>query len=207
LIENGQSFVTFGRPWGIDDMNDPQHLWVDVDGRHGLREATTHLLKTGLRRIGYIGWPSPSGTGDDRRLGWLETMRESSGLTAAEIAELEVTTQEGVSFGVAAVRALESVPSGVEGVVCASDSLALGALIGSTRRIPIIGYDNTPVAASIGFSSVEQPLDEVATGVLDLLTGAHGGKLSDDAVTDPRHRLVKPRLIVRDVPTLGVATR
>jgi DNA-binding LacI/PurR family transcriptional regulator len=207
LIENGQSFVTFGRPWGIDDMNDPQHLWVDVDGRYGLREATTHLLKTGLRRIGYIGWPSPSGTGDDRRLGWLETMRESSGLTAAEIAELEVTTQEGVSFGVAAVRALESVPSGVEGVVCASDSLALGALIGSTRRIPIIGYDNTPVAASIGFSSVEQPLDEVATGVLDLLTGAHGGKLSDDAVTDPRHRLVKPRLIVRDVPTLGVATR
>ena len=28
LIEHGQSFVTFGRPWGIDDMTDPQHLWV-----------------------------------------------------------------------------------------------------------------------------------------------------------------------------------
>jgi hypothetical protein len=42
--------------------------------------------------------------------------------------------------------------------------------------------------------------------VLELLTGAHGGKLNDDTVTDPRHRLVKPRLVVRDVPTLGVAT-
>ncbi|MHB1234260.1 MAG: LacI family DNA-binding transcriptional regulator, partial [Microbacteriaceae bacterium] len=70
LIENGQSFVTFGRPWGIDDMNDPNHLWVDVDGWYGLHEGTGHMLAGGHTRVGYIGWPSPSGTGDDRRRGW-----------------------------------------------------------------------------------------------------------------------------------------
>jgi DNA-binding LacI/PurR family transcriptional regulator len=72
-------------------------------------------------------------------------------------------------------------------------------------RIPVVGYDNTPVAASIGFSSVEQPLDEVAAGVLELLTGAHGGRVhsGSGAVDDPRHRLVQPRLVVRDYRPLG----
>ena len=61
----------------------------------------------------------------------------------------------------------------------------------------MIGYDDTPVAASLGFSSVRQPLDEVAAGVLELLTGAHGGRVRS-AVDDPRHRLVTPQLVVRE---------
>jgi DNA-binding LacI/PurR family transcriptional regulator len=210
LIANGQSFVTFGRPWGIDDMADPEHLWVDVDGAHGLREATTHLLDRGARRVGYIGWPKGSGTGDDRRRGWLQAMRARKGsgvgaaaVGAAELALLEVAAEDGVTFGADAMRALERQAGRVDAVVCASDSLALGALMATGGRIPVIGYDNTPVAASIGFSSVEQPLDEVAGGVLELLTGAHGGRVHPDtAVDDPRHRLVVPRLVVRDGPSV-----
>jgi DNA-binding LacI/PurR family transcriptional regulator len=207
LIENGQPFVTFGRPWGIDDMNDPKHLWVDVDGYSGLRDATSHLLATGLRRIGYIGWPSPSGTGDDRRRGWREAMAEA-GWSEKDLEPLQVATEEGVAQGADALRRLEAVGAGgggVEGVVCASDSLALGALIASRGRMPVVGYDNTPIAASLGFSSVEQPLDKVAEGILELLTGAHGGRVSRDGeqVSDPRHRLIAPRLVVRDALVLS----
>lgn len=213
LIEHGLSFVTFGRPWGIDDMTDPQHLWVDVDGRSGLRDATAHLLATGARRIGYLGWPAGSGTGDDRREGWLEAMRAGSGLSEPQLASLEVAAEDSVPFGAEAMRRLETsagagvgggaAAGGVDAVVCASDSLALGALMATGGRIPVIGYDNTPVAASLGFSSVEQPLDEVAAGVLELLTGAHGGRVHPgSAVSDPRHRLVAPRLVVRDGPTI-----
>jgi DNA-binding LacI/PurR family transcriptional regulator len=199
LIEHGQSFVTFGRPWGIDDMSDPEHLWVDVDGAHGLRQATTYLLERGAHRIGYLGWPAGSGTGDDRRRGWLEAMRAGSGLSAEELVRLEVAAEDGVTFGADAMRRLEEQAGQVDAVVCTSDSLALGALMATSGRIPVIGYDNTPVAASIGFSSVEQPLEEVAAGVLELLTGAHGGRVHPDAeVTDPRHRLVAPRLVVRE---------
>ena len=87
----------------------------------------------------------------------------------------------------------------VEAVVCASDSLALGALTATGGRVPVIGYDDTPVAASLGFSSVRQPLDDVAAGVLELLTGAHGGRVRPGAeVDDPRHRLVAPHLVVRE---------
>lgn len=205
LIENGQPFVTFGRPWGIDDMNDPKHLWVDVDGYSGLRDATAHLLATGLRRIGYIGWPSPSGTGDDRRRGWREAMTEA-GWSEKNLEPLHVATEEGVAQGADALRRLEEGgDAGVDGVVCASDSLALGALIAARGRMPVVGYDNTPIAASLGFSSVEQPLDKVAEGILELLTGAHGGRVSRDGerVSDPRHRLIAPRLVVRDALVLS----
>lgn len=200
LIENRQSFVTFGRPWGIDDMNDPDHLWVDVDSWLGVCGATRHLLSHGLRRIGYIGWPSPSGTGDERRRGWRDAMTEAGGLDDDDIERLQITAEEGASQGVDAMRELQGRPGGIEAVVCASDSLALGAIMASAGRIPVTGYDNTPVAASMGFSSVDQPLGEVAAGVLELLTGVHGGRVrpGDGTPSDPRHRLIRPRLIERE---------
>ena len=203
LIEHGQSFVTFGRPWGIDDMTDPQHLWVDVDGRAGVRDATSYLLSRGLRRIAFVGWPSGSGTGDDRREGWLDAMRDGSGLAEDELRRLDAAVEDVVPFGAEAIRRLEAEAGPIEGVVCASDSLALGVLTATGGRLPVVGYDDTPVAASLGFSSVGQQLDEVAAGVLELLTGAHGGQVrAGEDVADPRHRLVAPRLVVREGPTL-----
>jgi DNA-binding LacI/PurR family transcriptional regulator len=65
-------------------------------------------------------------------------------------------------------------------------------------RVPIIGFDDTPVARALGLPSVAQPLDEVAAGVLDLLLGAHGGRAGGaEGVEDPQHRLVRPRLVLR----------
>ena len=103
------------------------------------------------------------------------------------------------------MRRLEAAagPDGVDAVLCTSDSLALGALTVVGSRIPVVGYDNTPVAASLGYSSVEQPLEEVAGGVLELLTGVHGGRVTPGSdLSDPRHRLVAPRLVVRGGPAL-----
>ncbi|WP_120521063.1 LacI family DNA-binding transcriptional regulator [Arthrobacter celericrescens] len=198
LIEHGEPFVTFGRPWGTDDISDPEHLWVDVDGRHGIREATIHLLGTGARRIAYIGWHSPSGTGDDRRRGWQQAMEESSGLRPEEIAALHAPTEDGATFGAEALLHLEKTAGNIEAVVCASDALALGAFMHSAGRIPVIGYDNTPVASSIGFSSIEQPIDDVAGGMLELLTGAHGGRVQPgQEVAEPTHQLLQPHLVLR----------
>ncbi|GIT78963.1 alanine racemase [Leifsonia sp. LS1] len=205
LIEHGQPFVTFGRPWGIDDMTDPEHLWVDVDGRSGLRDATAHLLQHGARRVGFLGWPDGSGTGDDRRAGWLEAMRDAGTVPEADLPALQAIAEDGVTFGAEAMRRLEVAAGaeGVDAVVCTSDSLALGALTVVGTRVPVVGYDNTPVAASLGYSSVEQPLEEVAGGVLELLTGVHGGRVTAGSdLSDPRHRLVAPRLVVRDGPAL-----
>ncbi|HSP51724.1 MAG TPA: LacI family DNA-binding transcriptional regulator [Cryobacterium sp.] len=199
LIENDISFVTFGRPWGVDDLNDPQHLWVDVDGWAGLHEATRVQQEAGARRIAYIGWPSPSGTGDERRRGWYDAMTERGDVSAEELAELEIVTPDGVSQGTAAMTALRQNAGRLDAVLCASDSLALGAMIANPERVPVTGYDNTPVAAAVGLSSVDQAVDEVAAGVLELLTGEFGGKVHGAPESEePRHRLITPRLVVRE---------
>ena len=199
LIDANVPFVTFGRPWGIDDMNDPRHLWVDVDGFSGLRAATKHLVDRGHSRVAYLGWPSPSGTGDDRLRGWRAAMSETS-LAAVELEELVVTAEDGVSQGRDALARLLESGVAVDAIVCASDSLALGALLAAPQGVTVIGYDNTPVASAIGLSSVEQPLDEVAAGALELLLGSSGSELVgwSNSSTDPRHRLVTPRLVVRE---------
>ncbi|TFB56289.1 LacI family DNA-binding transcriptional regulator [Cryobacterium sp. Sr3] len=199
LIENGISFVTFGRPWGVDDMNDPQHLWVDVDGWSGLHAATRTQQETGARRIAYIGWPSPSGTGDDRRRGWYDAMIERGDVSERDLAELEIVTTDGVSQGTAAMQQLRQNAGQIDAVLCASDSLALGAMMANPERVPVTGYDNTPIAAAIGLSSVDQAVDEVAAGVLELLTGEFGGKVHGAPESaEPRHRMVTPRLVVRE---------
>jgi DNA-binding LacI/PurR family transcriptional regulator len=197
LIDRGASFVTFGRPWGVGDMTDPKHLWVDVDGRYGTTLATRHLLGSGARRIAFVGWPAGSGTGDDRRRGWRETMEEA-GVPAGELARLDLAVEEDHADGSEAAALLAGLPEPPDAVVCASDSLALGATLALGAGVPVIGFDDTPVARALRFSSVAQPLGEVAAGVLELLTGAHGGRAGGaDGVDDPQHRLLRPRLVLR----------
>ena len=203
LIENRLPFVTFGRPWGIDDINDPDHLWVDVDGYAGVYEATSYLIANGARRVAYIGWPSPSGTGDDRQRGWAEAVESQLGLGADIRVALSRAVVDGVAAGQGAAASLLSGREGIDAIVCASDSLAVGARMAvvahGASSLPIIGYDNTPVAEALGISSVEQPLAEVAAGVLELLMGRDGSDVAplDRAPNDPSHRLITPRLVIR----------
>ena len=202
LLAEQVPFVTFGRPWGADDMGSDGHLWVDVDGYQGLYDATTHLIGRGLSRIGYLGWPGGSGTGDERRRGWAAAMTESA-LDENEFDALSIVCTEGVPYARRAIEELFAGDHELEGLVCVSDSLALGAMMAVNeaghRHFPIIGFDNTPVAQAVGLSSVEQQLDLVAASTLELLMGATGRKVlpvGTDGV-DPRHRLVPPKLVVR----------
>ncbi|BAU31184.1 LacI family DNA-binding transcriptional regulator [Microcella alkaliphila] len=198
LIEHRVPFVSFGRPWG-GDLADPRHRWVDVDGRAGVRDAVNRLRASGAERVAWIGWPSPSGTGDERRAGWAE----ACGLDGATQAALSRSTEDGVEQGAALARELLSGATAPDAIVCASDSLALGALMAATAAgrpdLPIVGFDNTPVASAVGLSSVDQPLDEVVAAALELLFGESGGDVrpNPDSNEEPTNRLLVPRLVER----------
>jgi DNA-binding LacI/PurR family transcriptional regulator len=159
LAERGVPFVTFGRPWGALDS----HPWVDVDGAAGTAAATRHLIRTGHRRIAFLGWPVGSGVGDDRRQGWADALTEAGLSTEG----LTTYTNDRIDEGAAAAA---STPDDVTAFVCASDSLALGALREAGRR-KVIGFDDTPVAQAVGLSSVAQPLPDAAAHCVRLLAG------------------------------------
>jgi DNA-binding LacI/PurR family transcriptional regulator len=168
LREGGTTFCAFGRPWGHADE---PHDWVDVDGAHGTGLAVAHLRALGRRRIAYLGWPGdgdePS-TGTDRRRGWLEAVGED--------APLEVRSLNDAAAAEAAVADLLARPDAPDAVVCASDTLALGAhraalaAAGAGAPATVVGFDATPVAAALGLVSVSQPIDQAAHLCIDLLT-------------------------------------
>jgi DNA-binding LacI/PurR family transcriptional regulator len=195
LTERGLPFVSFGRPWGEDDVEAPAHLWVDVDGAAGTAAATAHALAAGPR-VAFLGWPAGSGTGDDRERGW------SRELDAIGVRAPRWSVQESVGDARAVVADALAAGEEVDGIVCASDSLAIGAhlaVVAAGRAdIPVVGFDNTPAAEALGLSSVEQLPERVAAGVLELLMGPSGRVVEPrPAASGSAHVLVEPRLVVR----------
>ena len=191
-------FVSFGRPWGVDDVAEPAHLWVDVDGAAGTRAATEHALAAGSGSVAFLGWPTGSGTGDDRERGWREAM------SAAGSAGVRISAEENVGLArIAAERALRaSGEDDIDAIVCASDALAIGAHLAAVAvgrpALRVYGFDNTPAAEAMGLSSVEQLPERVAAGVLDLLMGPTGSVVDpQEAAAGSAHVLVEPRLVVR----------
>ncbi|MFF3029377.1 MULTISPECIES: LacI family DNA-binding transcriptional regulator [unclassified Microbacterium] len=194
LDDSGLPFISFGRPWGEDDIADPRHLWVDVDGAAGTRAATEHALTFGSR-VAFLGWPSGSGTGDDRERGWIEAMR-AAGAKGARVVADDSVPQVRASVARALDEGLDA-----DAVVCASDSLAVGALLAlsdARRSVPVIGFDNTPTAEALGFSSVEQRPEDVAAAILELMMGPTGDVVAPRRVqSGSAHALITPELVVR----------
>ncbi|MEH0108976.1 LacI family DNA-binding transcriptional regulator [Tersicoccus sp. MR15.9] len=198
LAATGVPFVAFGRPWQDRDAG---HSWVDIDGAAGTRLATEHLLDLGHRRIAFLGWPTGSGVGDDRRSGWQRAMADA-GVAAEDLATglLDQRTDDGVVEGTQAMeRALRA---GATAAVCASDSLAVGASTvlrrvssAETARTAVVGFDDTPVAAALGLSSVRQPVAAAASRVVDLLIER---LTTANDPPEPVHDLLTPELVLRE---------
>ena len=199
LLERDVPFVSFGRPWGGDDVSESAHPWVDVDGAAGTRAATRHAIASAGPRVGFFGWPAGSGTGDDRERGWREAMTDA-GASGPRFEAVD---------GLARARELMAqafaepgVLNDLDALVCVSDSHAVGAHLAAAdagrRSLPVMGFDNTPVAEALGISSIEQSPELVAAAVLDLLMGTTGHAVAaHDRGVPPEHVLVEPRLIVR----------
>jgi DNA-binding LacI/PurR family transcriptional regulator len=94
--------------------------------------------------------------------------------------------------------AAELLDHGVTAIVCASDTLALGARAAVDGRaagaphVPIIGFDDTPVARALGLSSVAQPVVRAARTSISLLVG----RLAEERA--PEHVLLRPSAVYRD---------
>lgn len=191
LVAAGLPMVAFGRPW---DRPDAGHAWLDIDGGIGCESAVLRLRETGHTRIGFLGWPHGSGVGDDRRSGWRR------GMDGLDTSNLEVATEDGARPGSeAAGRLLEQ---GATAIVCTSDSLALGALarlrIEGHGAMPVIGFDDTPVAAAVGLSSIAQPVEEAAELIIDMALA----QLSGDP-DGQRQTLLPARLVLRSPETFS----
>ena len=195
LSEHGAKFVAFGRPWGT--RNAP-HSWVDVDGANGTAAAVRHLAGLGHTRIGFLGLAKGSGVGDDRYQGWASAMRALDLPTKGLVERAE----DGIASGRALTEKLLEGPRPPTGLVCVSDSMAVGAIRAVEdrgwrpgRELSIVGFDDSPIASVLrpSLSSVRQPIVAVAGELVAALLA----ELSDGN-RRPSRILLAPRLVVRE---------
>jgi DNA-binding LacI/PurR family transcriptional regulator len=191
LLDHDQPFVCIQRP---ADLSDPRLRWVDVDVRAGVRCATEYLLSRGLTRIGYLGWPATMiVTAEERRRGWHDAML-AAGASPERLTGLEVASRDDLYDGRVAMRALLARNPDLEGVVAASDTLALSVMAEFGEMAPVVGFGNTPSAQIPGISSIDPRADMVARYVLALVRAPDGGAT---------HYSVTPQLVVREPIPVG----
>ena len=171
---------------------------VVVDSFAGVRQATSHLLRLGHRRIAYIGGPDSLSVARERLRGYRQALRD---FNVRPDPSLIVAGDFRVDGGCAAVRRLLARRRAFTAVVAANDLTAIGAmevLRAAGRRIPddvaVVGFDDIPFAAFVDppLTTVAQPTYRLGALAMERLLALMNG----EAVTT-RRIVLAPQLVVR----------
>lgn len=142
LAETEPRFVV----WGAE-LPDQAYCSIGSDNINGGRRATLHLARLGRKRIVFLGDLDPPES-MQRHRGYLEALNS---VKLGVDADLIVDAHFEVESAEASVESLIRRGVDFDGVVCASDQIALGAvraLLRAGRSVPddvsVIGFDNVP---------------------------------------------------------------
>ncbi len=142
MAETESRFVV----WGAE-LPDQNYCSVGSDNINGGRRATSHLARLGRKRIVFLGDLDPP-EAMQRQRGYAEAL-ESAGLDLNP--ELVVPAHFEVESAEASVDSLLARGVAFDGIVAASDLIALGAVrsllhhdISVPGDVSVIGFDNVP---------------------------------------------------------------
>lgn len=142
---------------------------VLVDNVRGAREATTHLLMNGYRRIGIIAGPVTATTGRERLEGYRQALREA-GMELDPLLERIGSFKE--KSGQQLTHELLDLENPIDALFVANNLMTLGALTALNERqlripddIAVVGFDEMPWAAlsTISLTTVTQPVYEIGS--------------------------------------------
>jgi LacI family transcriptional regulator len=200
------------RPLQLEQLKTPFTLigrslerqsWVDVDNFGGLVAATKHLIALGHSKIAHLSGAHTGQASVQRLEGFKTTMQAANLEVRADLIwDGDFTELGGYR---AARRVLES---GLEftAIAAASDEMAIGAIAAledAGKRIPwdvsVVGFDDLPVAARAGLTTIRQPIFDVGARAADLLLERMSGKPASSA-------LISTDLVVRRSTAALLAT-
>lgn len=176
---------------------------LGTDNFQGAVMATKHLLDCGRKKIGHISGPSGWWEANERKRGWLETVR-AAGLNACEqhCAEGNWSSASGER---AFMQLLQSFPD-MDAVFVANDQMALSVLRESCRRginvpeqLAVIGFDNIPESAYFypSLTTISQDLqflgEQAVQSVVEMIQARQGNQS-----VVAQSRFIQPTLVVRE---------
>ena len=175
--------------WGAQ-MPDQAYCTVGVDNLLGGERATRHLLEIGRRKIAFLGASNLPELA--LRLHGYRRALEAAGLRPDP--RLEVQTHLVGHLVETPLMALLRTDEGVDGLVCATDVIALAAIrtltalgLSAPDKVAVVGFDDVAVAAlaTPSLTTIRQDLAKGAALMVDRLFRRLQGEASPSAVMDP----------------------
>ena len=172
--------------------------FVDVDNVQGAELAVAHLVDRGRQRIATIGGPADMAAGSSRFEGYVAALA-AAGRPLDE--RLVVRGDFSQESGAAAMRTLLEREPSLDGVFCANDLMAvgaLGALRDAGRRVPedvsVVGFEDAPIALSSHppLTTVHQSPEQMGREMVALLLETMAAP-----ELDRPGRMLPTRLVVR----------
>jgi DNA-binding LacI/PurR family transcriptional regulator len=185
LLAAGVPVILMGRPFTpIEGLP-----YVDSDNVSGGRIAVARLVSQGRRRLATISGPLDMPAAIDRLDGFRAELA-AHGLDSHGAVEGDFS----VAGGRLAMAELLAADPRLDGVFAANDLMAIGALQAlaeAGRRVPddiaLVGFDDTPLAASVhpGLTTVRQPIVAMGEALATrLLAGIEAGEAREPLVID-----------------------
>jgi LacI family transcriptional regulator, galactose operon repressor len=178
-----------GVPFTLVSRRSPPHRSVTCDDYAGGRLVAEYLVASGRRTFGLIAGDPRASTSRDRSAGFLDALAQQG---------IDVDPAHVVSGGfdapagsVAAAKILTHGPL-PEAVFAANDFAAIGALGVFTRkgiRVPedtaVVGFNDTPLADSIGLTTVRSPMHCIGRRGFQMLMDVLDGKVVESVQLSP----------------------
>lgn len=169
--------------------------YVDVDNRTAARDAVSHLVNLGCKRIGTVTGPLHTGAARNRLAGYRDAL-ERGGHVVDE--SLIVSGSFDMPSGYNGAKKL--VGQGVDALFCASDMIALGALrallemgLHVPEDVALIGFDDMPFAetADPPLTTVHQPIADLGARAVDLLLSLIEGEQQQRQLVLSAHLIIR----------------
>ncbi|KLE32388.1 LacI family DNA-binding transcriptional regulator [Aurantiacibacter luteus] len=171
--ETGTRYVRMGSI----KMDEAAHV-VSSNDREAVRDAVTHLIGKGHRRIALIEGPEGFTSPQERRAGFEEAMAQAGLAVDPALVRPGSYTFES---GVAAAECLLALAAPPTAIFASNDEMAIGAMIACRRagvRIPedisIVGFDDTPLSSHVWptLTTVHWPIVDMARTAAQKLMGS-----------------------------------
>lgn len=178
--------------WGAQ-IPGQRYCTVGTDNVLGGRRATQHILKHGRKRVLFLGGSDPEAM--QRFRGYVDALQEAGIAIVDELigrVEFEAESAESAVDGLL----LGKVP--FDGIVAASDLIALGAIRALSRKglsvprdVSVVGYDNMLLSrlSTPTLSTVQQDIPKAGRMLVSKLLEWNG---------TPRPELLSTELIIRE---------
>ena len=192
LVESGTHFVRWGPV-----LSDEPGVSIGSDNAQGGYDVARHLLDRGRRKLAFFGHAtSHYPEFFDRFRGYERALLEARTATDSALQVDAINLEES---GYQAVKELQARGVECDGIVCASDLIAIGAMralqesgIEVPRQVSVVGFDDIPAA-----SSTNPPLTTVMQDTRragELLVETLLRQIAGDAASNS---VIPTRLVVR----------